>query len=158
MQQVDLFVIGGGSGGVRAARVAAQHGACVALAEEHRVGGTCVIRGCVPKKLMVLGSRFAQAFDDATAFGWELPATPTFSWPELMRRVHAEVARLEGAYTDTLLRGGVSLHAERALLLDAHTVQLVASGQRFRAQRILIATGAAPLMAPDIRGGDLASS
>ena len=158
MQQVDLFVIGGGSGGVRAARVAAQHGARVALAEEHRVGGTCVIRGCVPKKLMVLGSRFAQAMDDATAFGWQLPAPPTFSWPALMRQVHAEVARLEGVYTDTLLRAGVSLHADRALLLDAHTVQLVASGERLRAQRILIATGAAPLMTPDIPGGELASS
>ncbi len=87
MQEVDLFVIGGGSGGVRAARVAAQHGARVALAEEHRVGGTCVIRGCVPKKLMVLASRFAQAFGDGTAFGWHAAAAPRFSWPDLMGRV-----------------------------------------------------------------------
>ncbi len=158
MQEVDLFVIGGGSGGVRAARVAAQHGARVALAEAYRVGGTCVIRGCVPKKLMVLGSRFAQACDDAAGFGWALPQPPAFSWPELMRRVHAEVTRLEGVYTANLRRAGASLHAERALLLDAHTVQLAASGERFRARHILIATGAAPLMAPDIPGGELAAS
>ena len=158
MTEVDLFVIGGGSGGVRAARVAAQHGARVALAEEYRVGGTCVIRGCVPKKLMVLGSRFAQAFDDAAGFGWSAASAPTFSWPELMRRVRAEVSRLESVYTVNLKRAGVSLHAERAVLRDAHTVQLVASGECIRAERILIATGAAPLMAPDIPGGELASS
>jgi glutathione reductase (NADPH) len=158
MQEVDLFVIGGGSAGVRAARVAAQHGAKVALAEAYRVGGTCVIRGCVPKKLMVLGSRFAQAFDDAPAFGWALGSAPAFSWPELMRRVQTEVTRLEGVYTANLLRGGVALHAGRAVLLDPHTVQLVASGERLRARRILIATGAAPLMEPAIPGGDLASS
>jgi glutathione reductase (NADPH) len=158
MQEVDLFVIGGGSAGVRAARVAAQHGAKVALAEAYRVGGTCVIRGCVPKKLMVLGSRFAQAFDDAPAFGWALSSAPAFSWPELMRRVQAEVTRLEGVYTANLLRAGVALHAGRAVLLDPHTVQLAASGERFRARRILIATGAAPLVEPAIPGGDLASS
>jgi glutathione reductase (NADPH) len=82
MQEVDLFVIGGGSGGVRAARVAAQHGARVALAEEHRVGGTCVIRGCVPKKLMVLASRFAKGFAEGAGFGWNPFAPPRFSWPE----------------------------------------------------------------------------
>ena len=112
MREVDLFVIGGGSGGVRAARVAAQHGASVALAEEYRVGGTCVIRGCVPKKLMVLASRFAQAFDDSAGFGWTLPAAPAFAWPALMRRVHAEVTRLEAAYTAGLQRAGVALHTE----------------------------------------------
>ncbi len=158
MREVDLFVIGGGSGGVRAARVAAQHGARVALAEEYRVGGTCVIRGCVPKKLMVLGSRFAQAFDDAAGFGWTLPSSPSFDWPELMRRVHAEVTRLEGIYTANLLRAGATLHAERAVLHDAHTVQLVASGERVHAHRILIATGAAPQVAPDIPGAELAAS
>ena len=130
----------------------------MALAEEYRVGGTCVIRGCVPKKLMVLGSRFAQAFDDATGFGWTLPSPPSFSWPRLMARVHAEVTRLEGVYVANLQRAGVSLHAERAVLLDAHTVQLVTSGERFRARRILIATGAAPQMVPDIPGGELADS
>ena len=86
MKEVDLFVIGGGSGGVHAARVAAQHGARVALAESYRLGGTCVIRGCVPKKLMVMASRFAQAFDDARGFGWTLPAAPEFAWPELKDR------------------------------------------------------------------------
>ena len=158
MPEVDLFVIGGGSGGVRAARVAAQHGASVALAEEYRVGGTCVIRGCVPKKLMVLASRFAQAFDDAAGFGWTLPAAPAFAWPGLMRRVHAEVARLEAAYTAGLQRAGVALHSERAVLADAHTVRLVGSGQTVRARHILVATGATPVMAPDIPGGELASS
>lgn len=158
MREVDLFVIGGGSGGVRAARVAAQYGVSVSLAEEYRVGGTCVIRGCVPKKLMVLGSRFAQAFDDAQAFGWQFPAAPQFQWPDLMRQVHAEVTRLEGVYTANLERAGVSLLAERALLLDPHTVQLSQSGERIRARRILVATGAAPLMQPDIPGGELAAS
>ena len=158
MREVDLFVIGGGSGGVRAARIAAQHGARVALAEEYRVGGTCVIRGCVPKKLMVMGSRFAQGFDDAAAFGWTLPSAPSFSWPTLMQHVRAEVTRLEGVYTANLQRAGVELHADRASLADAHTVQLTKSGERLRAQRILVATGAAPLMSPAIPGGELAVS
>ena len=158
MNEVDLFVIGGGSAGVRAARVAAQHGARVALAEEFRVGGTCVIRGCVPKKLMVLGSRFAQAFGDARGFGWTLPAAAQFSWPALMRHIHAEVTRLEGIYTANLLRAGATLHAGRATLVDAHTVQLAGSGERFQAKRILIATGGAPLMTPTIPGAELASS
>ena len=158
MKEVDLFVIGGGSGGVRAARVAAQHGARVALAEEYRVGGTCVIRGCVPKKLMVLASRCAQGFAEGAGFGWNLFAPPRFSWTELMGRVRAEVARLEGVYSANLLRAGVALQAERAVLEDAHTVALLASGERFRARQILIATGAVPLMAPAIPGGELASS
>ena len=131
MREVDLFVIGGGSGGVRAARVAAQHGARVALAEAYRVGGTCVIRGCVPKKLMVLASRFAQAFGDGAAFGWHVAAAPRFSWPDLMRRVHAEVTRLEAVYTANLLKAGVAVHAERALLDDAHTVRLVRAASAF---------------------------
>lgn len=158
MQEVDLFVIGGGSGGVRAARVAAQHGARVALAEADRVGGTCVIRGCVPKKLMVLASRLAQSFGDAAGFGWALPARPRFAWAELLRRIHAEVTRLEAAYTASLQHAGVALHAERAVLADARTVRLVDSGSLVRARRILIATGATPQMTPDIEGGELASS
>ena len=158
MREVDLFVIGGGSGGVRAARVAAQHGARVALAEEYRVGGTCVIRGCVPKKLMVLSSRFAQAFADGAAFGWHAAAAPRFTWSDLMGRVHAEVTRLEAIYSANLAKAGVSLHAERAVLDDAQTVRLLASGERFRAGRILIASGATPQMAPDIPGAELASS
>ena len=158
MREVDLFVIGGGSGGVRAARVAAEHGARVALAEEYRVGGTCVIRGCVPKKLMVLASRFGQAFGDGAAFGWHAAAAPRFSWPDLMGRVHAEVARIESVYTANLLAAGVSLHAERALLDDAHTVRLAGSGERFYARRILFATGATPQALPDIAGSELASN
>ncbi len=158
MQEVDLFVIGGGSGGVRAARVAAQHGGKVALAEEYRVGGTCVIRGCVPKKLMVMASRYSQAFAESAGFGWHHSAAPRFSWSDLMGRVHTEVTRLEGVYTANLLRAGVTLHAERAVLEDAHTVHLVGSGERYRTRQILIATGATPQMVPDIPGGELASS
>jgi glutathione reductase (NADPH) len=157
MIEVDLFVIGGGSGGVRAARVAAQHGARVAIAESYRLGGTCVIRGCVPKKLMVLASRHAQGFDDATAFGWTLPAAPRFDWPLLRKRVQAEVTRLEGVYRKLLDESGVMVHAERAVLADAHTVRL-ASGLQVRARQILVATGAAPLMPQDIPGSRLAAS
>jgi glutathione reductase (NADPH) len=157
MVEVDLFVIGGGSGGVRAARVAAQHGARVALAEADRLGGTCVIRGCVPKKLMVLASRHAQGFEDGAAFGWSLPVTPRFDWARLRQRVQAEVTRLEGVYGALLDESGVALHAERATLADAHTVRL-AGGQQVRARQILIATGAAPLMPQDTAGADLASS
>jgi glutathione reductase (NADPH) len=157
MDEVDLFVVGGGSGGVRAARVAAQHGARVALAEADRLGGTCVIRGCVPKKLMVLASRHAQGFSDAAAFGWSLPAAPRFDWVQLQQHVQAEVTRLEGVYGALLDQSGVAVHAERAVLADAHTVRL-ASGQQVRAKQILIATGAAPLMPQDIPGAELASS
>ncbi len=158
MREVDLFVIGGGSGGVRAARVAAQHGAKVALAEEYRVGGTCVIRGCVPKKLMVMASRYGQAFVEGAGYGWQQSAAPRFSWPDLMGRVRSEVTRLEGVYTANLQHAGVVLHAERAVLEDAKTVRLVSSDERVRARQILIATGATPQMTPDIAGGELASS
>jgi glutathione reductase (NADPH) len=157
MNAVDLFVIGGGSGGVRAARIAAQHGARVALAEEHRLGGTCVIRGCVPKKLMVLASRFGAEFDAAAGFGWAL-GDRAFDWPSLKAQVDREVARLEQVYTANLQRAGVAVHADRAVLEDAHTVRLVGSGERIRAERVLVATGAAPHMAPAIPGGELASS
>ena len=101
MADFDLFVIGAGSGGVRAARVAAAHGARVAVAEEHKVGGTCVIRGCVPKKLLVYGAHFAEDLDDAAMFGWDVPQK-RFDWPALRDNVLAEVGRLEGAYTETL--------------------------------------------------------
>ena len=158
MREVDLFVIGGGSGGVRAARVAAQHGAKVALAEEYRVGGTCVIRGCVPKKLMVMASRYSQAFTESAGYGWQQSAPPRFSWSDLMGRVQTEVTRLEGVYTNNLSHAGVTLHAERAVLDDAQTVRLVSSGETVRARQVLIATGATPQMTPDIPGGELASS
>lgn len=158
MTEVDLFVIGGGSGGVRAARVAAGYGARVALAESYRLGGTCVIRGCVPKKLMVLASRFAQAFDDSAGFGWTLSEPPRFDWAGLKRRVDAEVARLEGVYRSSLEGAGVELHADRALIEDPHTVRLQRSGKRFRARHILVATGATPEAGPPIPGAALAAS
>jgi len=147
---VDLFVIGGGSGGVRAARVAAQHGARVMLAEEYRLGGTCVIRGCVPKKLLVYASRFRAEFEDAAGFGWTL-AQPSFDWPTLIANKDREIARLEAAYTSTLQKAGVSVVKNRAVLADAHTVAL-ADGKRVRAAKILIATGGTPSYGDKIPG------
>jgi len=147
---VDLFVIGAGSGGVRAARIAAAYGARVMIAEEYRVGGTCVIRGCVPKKLLVYASRFSEEFEDAAGYGWTVPE-PTFHWPTLIANVHREVTRLEAAYTSTLERFNVALVKSRAVLEDAHTVRL-ASGACVHAETILIATGAAPYHGAQIAG------
>ena len=147
---VDLFVIGAGSGGVRAARIAAAYGARVMIAEEYRVGGTCVIRGCVPKKLLVYASRFSEEFEDAAGYGWTVPE-PTFHWPTLIANVNREVTRLEAAYTNTIERFNVALVKSRAVLEDAHTVRL-ASGARVRAETILIATGAAPSHGVQIAG------
>ena len=149
MADYDLFVIGAGSGGVRAARVAAGHGARVAIAEEHRVGGTCVIRGCVPKKLLVFGAHFAEDLDDAAMFGWDIPQK-TFNWPVLRDNVLAEVTRIEGAYTDTLTNHDVEIFKERAVLTGDNSVRL-GSGREITAEKILIATGAGPLM-PEIEG------
>src|SRR5688572_27126864 len=149
MADFDLFVIGAGSGGVRAARVASAHGAKVAIAEEHKVGGTCVIRGCVPKKLLVYGAHFAEDIDDAAMFGWDLPQK-RFDWAVLRDNVLAEVGRLEQAYTDTLTNHDVEIIHERAVLTGPNSVRL-ASGQAMTADKILIATGARPLM-PDIPG------
>jgi len=149
-RDVDLFVIGAGSGGVRAARVAASHGARVMVAEEYRVGGTCVIRGCVPKKLLVYASRFSDEFEDAAGFGWTVPEA-TFHWPTLTANMAREVARLEAAYTATLDRFKVTLVKSRAVLEDAHTVRL-ADGARVRAEKLLIATGAWPHSGPQIPG------
>ncbi|HEY6027687.1 MAG TPA: FAD-dependent oxidoreductase, partial [Pseudolabrys sp.] len=148
---VDLFVIGAGSGGVRAARVAASHGARVMIAEEFRVGGTCVIRGCVPKKLLVYASRFADDFEDAAGFGWSVDK-PVFHWPTLIANKDREIARLEAAYKSTLERFKVELVESRAVLDDAHTVCLSANGARVRAATILIATGAWPHYGPKIPG------
>ncbi len=148
---VDLFVIGAGSGGVRAARVAASHGARVMIAEEYRVGGTCVIRGCVPKKLLVYASRFSDEFEDAGGFGWTVPK-PTFHWPALTGNVQREVTRLEAAYTNTLERYNVALTKSRAALEDAHTVRILSTGARVKAETILIATGAWPHYGPKIPG------
>jgi glutathione reductase (NADPH) len=147
---VELFVIGAGSGGVRAARIAASHGARVMVAEEYRVGGTCVIRGCVPKKLLVYAARFADDFEDAAGYGWTVPE-PTFHWPTLIANKDREIARLEAAYTTTLERYKVALVKSRAVLEDAHTVRL-ATGARVRATTILIATGAAPYHGARIAG------
>jgi glutathione reductase (NADPH) len=147
---VDLFVIGAGSGGVRAARIASSHGAKVMCAEEYRVGGTCVIRGCVPKKLLVYASRFADEFEDAAGFGWTVPE-PTFDWAHLIANKDREIARLEAAYKTTLERYKVELVKARAVIEDAHTIRL-GSGARIRAETILIATGGAPYYGAQIAG------
>ena len=147
---VDLFVIGGGSGGVRAARIAAEHGARVMVAEEYRLGGTCVIRGCVPKKLLVYASRFRGEFEDAAGFGWTVSQT-AFDWATLIANKDREIARLEAAYGATLNKAGVKVAKSRAVLVDAHTVQL-ATGDRVRAAYILIATGGAPSYGDPIPG------
>jgi glutathione reductase (NADPH) len=147
---VDLFVIGGGSGGVRAARIAAQHGARVMLAEEYRLGGTCVIRGCVPKKLLVYASRFHSEFEDAAGFGWTVPHA-TFDWPTLIANKDKEIARLEAAYGSLLAKSGVKVVKNRATLLDAHTVQ-VTNGDRVRAAHVLISTGGKPSYGDKIPG------
>ena len=153
---VDLFVIGAGSGGVRAARIAASYGARVMIAEEYRVGGTCVIRGCVPKKLLVYASRFSDEFEDAAGYGWTV-SEPTFDWPALIANKDREIARLEAAYKSTLERFNVSLVKSRAVLEDAHTVRL-ATGARVRAETILISTGAWPHFGPKIPGIEYAIS
>ncbi|WP_245421943.1 glutathione-disulfide reductase [Rhodoplanes serenus] len=150
-RRVDLFVIGAGSGGVRAARIAAGYGARVMVAEEYRVGGTCVIRGCVPKKLLVYASRFGHEFEDAAGFGWSV-AAPAFDWASLIANKDREIARLEAAYTATLGKAGVDLVKSRAVLEDAHTVRLEATGERVRAEHVLIATGAVPHLGPAIPG------
>ena len=150
----DLFVIGGGSGGVRAARVAATDtGAKVALAEEDRYGGTCVIRGCVPKKLMVFASGYARHAEDARAFGWDFN-TPTFDWPRFQKHMTDELDRLEQVYRNLLAGSGVETFDARATLVDAHTVAL-SSGETKTAKHILIATGGHPVK-PDMPGAELA--
>lgn len=147
----DLFVIGAGSGGVRAARVSAAHGAKVAVAEEHRVGGTCVIRGCVPKKLLVYGAHFAEDLQDAKRFGWDVPDC-TFDWSTLRDHVLDEVSRLNGLYTQTLENHGVDILHERAAIAGPHEVKL-ASGRTVTAKYILVAVGAWP-MVPDCEGAE----
>jgi glutathione reductase (NADPH) len=145
----DLFVIGAGSGGVRAARIAASHGARVAVAEEHRVGGTCVIRGCVPKKLLVYGAHFAEDLNDAAMFGWDIQQC-RFDWPVLRDNVLAEVDRLEGLYRQTLSTHGVRIIDERATIAGPNAVRLE-SGKSVTANTILVATGARPFL-PEIEG------
>lgn len=149
MADFDLFVIGAGSGGVRAARVSAAHGARVAVAEEHKVGGTCVIRGCVPKKLLVYGAHFAEDLDDAAMFGWDVPQK-RFDWQVLRDNVLAEVNRLEGAYSETLTNHDVTIFKEHAELTGPSSLKL-SNGKQITADKILIATGASPVM-PEIEG------
>ena len=151
----DLFVIGGGSGGVRAARVAASEGAKVALAEEDRYGGTCVIRGCVPKKLMVFASEYSGMVEDAQSYGWDIQPG-AFNWDAFKGKLHAELDRLEGIYRNILKNNGVESFDQRATVADAHTVEL-ADGTRKTAKHILVATGGRPVW-PDVKGAELGIS
>ena len=139
----DLFVIGAGSGGVRASRMAAKAGARVAIAEEYGFGGTCVIRGCIPKKLFVYASHFGEAFEDSAWFGWTVPERH-FEWDKLVANKNKEVARLEDIYRENVEKEGVEAIVDRAEFEDAHTVQLKKSGRRLTAERFLIATGGHP--------------
>jgi glutathione reductase (NADPH) len=148
----DLFVIGAGSGGVRASRIAASHGARVAVAEEYRMGGTCVIRGCVPKKLLVYGSHFAEDLADAKRFGWNTDGA-TFDWATLRDNVAAEVDRLEGLYGQTLGNAKVEVFQQRAVIAGPNLVRL-ADGTEVSAANVLIATGAWPSI-PEIPGAEL---
>ena len=148
---VDLFVIGAGSGGVRASRIAAAHGAKVAIAEEYRVGGTCVIRGCVPKKLLVYGAHFAEDLADARRFGWKVPDCE-FDWKVLRDNVLGEVSRISGIYEQTLDNNKVEVIHERATVTGPHEVTL-AGGRKVSARYILIAVGATPAV-PDLPGAE----
>jgi glutathione reductase (NADPH) len=148
----DLFVIGAGSGGTRASRVAAAHGARVAVAEEYRVGGTCVIRGCVPKKLLIYGAHFAEDLKDAKRFGWQVPDECAFDWKTLRDNVLDEVNRINGAYTQTLETHGVEIIHQRAVVTGPHSVRL-ADGTEKSAGRILVAVGAHPAV-PDCPGAE----
>lgn len=139
----DLFVIGGGSGGVRAARIAAGHGAKVALAEEYRMGGTCVIRGCVPKKFMVYASDYGRKIDEAAKYGWDI-SIGTFDFAGFMANLHAEVDRLSGLYMSGQVNAGVDVFEDRAEFVDAHTLKLAGSGKTITADKVLIAVGGTP--------------
>ncbi len=149
---IDLFVIGAGSAGVRAARIAAGYGAKVMVAEEFRVGGTCVIRGCVPKKLYVYASRFHDDFEDSAGFGWTLPQKPVFDWPALVAAKEKEISRLSGIYRANLDRAKVEIVESRAEILGPHSVRLVKDGRVVSAKYILVAVGASPRLEPAIPG------
>ena len=147
----DLFVIGGGSGGVRAARIAAgEHGARVGMAEEYRMGGTCVIRGCVPKKLMVFAAGHGAALDEAAAYGWQV-THGGFDWSAFRTRLDAELDRLEAIYARNARAAGVTIHPQRATILDPHTVAL-ADGTRLTTRHILVATGGTPFVPAKFHG------
>ncbi|MEL6479166.1 MAG: glutathione-disulfide reductase [Pseudomonadota bacterium] len=149
----DLFVIGGGSGGVRAARMSAEFGAKVGLAEEFRYGGTCVIRGCVPKKLLVYASSFREMFEDSRGFGWS-EVHPSFDWATMRGHKEAEITRLEGIYETNLQKAGVETFRSRAVVTSPHSVRL-ADGTEFKTKHILIATGGHPFI-PETPGMELA--
>ncbi|GAC1328926.1 MAG: glutathione-disulfide reductase [Beijerinckiaceae bacterium] len=151
--EADLFVIGAGSGGVRAARIAAGYGAKVMVAEEFRIGGTCVIRGCIPKKLLVYASRFRDDFEDAAGFGWHV-GKAGFDWPMLVAAKEKEITRLSEIYRTNMTRAGVEIVQDRAVLEDAQTVRLLRDDRRVRARHILIATGGAPVLEPKIPGAE----
>ncbi|WP_019218522.1 glutathione-disulfide reductase [Bartonella florencae] len=150
----DLFVIGSGSGGVRAARLAGGLGKRVAIAEEYRIGGTCVILGCVPKKLYVYASQYAKEFRKSVGFGWEY-ADLVFNWKKLVAAKNEEIARLEGLYRKGLESNNVRIYESRAVFVDEHTLELSATGERVSAEKILIATGAKIAPNTAIRGSDL---
>jgi len=149
----DLLVIGAGSGGVRAARISAGYGSRVAIIEEYRVGGTCVIRGCVPKKLFVYASRYKDLFELAPSFGWNV-GTPGFDWATLVANKDKEIARLEAAYVAGLERPGVEIIRDRAVVTGPNSIRLLKSGRELAAKTILVATGARPRL-PDIPGKEL---
>ena len=151
----DLLTIGAGSGGVRASRMAATYGAKVAVVEEYRVGGTCVIRGCVPKKIMVYASRYSEDFDDSAGFGWKVPHR-SFSWETLIANKDKEIARLEGLYRKNLAGAGVTVIEDRATIIDRNTVRLERSGRTLSVGNILVATGGHPFVPDDIVGRELA--
>lgn len=151
-EQYDLVVIGAGSGGVRAARMAATYGAKVAIVEEYRVGGTCVIRGCVPKKLFVYASRFSDMYEIAGSFGWTVNAT--FDWPTLVANKDKEIARLEAAYVAGLEKPGVEIIRDRAVITGPNSVKLLKDGRELSTRHILVATGGHPHI-PDIPGKEL---
>ena len=151
----DLITIGAGSGGVRATRMAATYGAKAAVVEEYRVGGTCVIRGCVPKKLMVYASRYGEDFEDAAGFGWHVPHR-TFDWTTLIANKDREIARLEGLYKKNLDAAGATIFDDRAVLKDPHTVHLLRANKTLTAKTVLIASGGHPFVPEDIDGRDLA--
>jgi len=154
----DLFVIGGGSGGVRASRMAALSGARVALAEEWRMGGTCVIRGCIPKKLLVYASQFSENVQDAAGYGWDF-GQARFDWPTLIANKDREIARLENIYAENVKKAGVTIYQDRAVFEDPHTLRLLNSGKKITAEKILIAAGNRPTREMGtshvIPGGDL---
>lgn len=154
-KEVDLFVIGAGSGGVRAARIAAQHGARVMMAEEFRTGGTCVIRGCVPKKLFVYASRYSHELEDMAGFGWQV-GEASFDWATLVANKDKEISRLEGIYKRNAELAGVEQVASRAVVTGPNSVRILATGEEISAKYILIATGGTPSLGPDIPGRELA--